>query len=69
MAQKWYESHAETICQNVFGLLIGFTIMHFWGLPFGESIKLQLVFLVASYIRGYTIRRVFDRYVRSKDVF
>ena len=62
MGQRWYISHAETICQNVFGMLIGFVIMHFYGLPLNDSIKLQLVFLVASYVRGYTIRRLFENY-------
>lgn len=62
MGQRWYVSHAETICQNVFGMLIGFVIMHFYGLPLNDSIKLQLVFLVASYVRGYTIRRLFENY-------
>lgn len=67
MSQKWYVSHAETICQNVVGMLIGFMIMHLWGLPFGESVKLQIVFLFASYIRGYTIRRLFNNYWRAHE--
>lgn len=64
MSQKWYISHAETITQNALGMLIGFCIMHIYGLPFGESVKLQLVFLVASYVRGYSVRRFFEKYVR-----
>lgn len=68
MSQKWYESHIETICQNVVGMLIGFLIMHLYGLPFTDSVGLQLIFLVASYVRGYTIRRLFENHRRKDSV-
>lgn len=54
--------HAETLTQNILGLLIGFTILHLWGLPFGESIALQVVFFVVSYIRSYLVRMFFSNY-------
>ena len=62
MSQKWYISHAETIAQNVIGLLVGFCILKLWGLSSTESIGLQSIFFITSYIRSYIIRRVFNRF-------
>lgn len=61
MSQKWYISHAETISQNTIGLLVGFIILHIWGLSVTESFGLQAIFFVTSYIRSYVIRRLFNR--------
>lgn len=61
MAQKWYISHAETITQNVLGLIISFIILRIFGMSVNESIQLQSVFFVVSYIRSYLVRRTFDR--------
>lgn len=60
MSQKWYISHAETITQNVLGLIISFIILRSFGMTTNESIHLQAVFFVVSYIRSYCIRRFFD---------
>lgn len=54
--------HLETVTQNVVGILIGFLILHLWGLPLMESLQLQLVFVVISYIRSYYIRKFFSKY-------
>ncbi len=61
MAQKWYISHAETIVQNVLGLIISFIILKSFGMSTHESIQLQSVFFVVSYIRSYLVRRTFDK--------
>ena len=65
--QKWYVSHAETMCQNFFGIIIGFIILHLWGLPLSESLTLQFIFFVAAYTRGYFIRRVFNHIGSKKN--
>lgn len=59
--QHWLGSHAETITQNVVGVVIGYAILTAFGLSSSESLHLQVVFFVASYTRGYIIRRVFAR--------
>lgn len=61
MSQKWYISHAETITQNVVGLLISFVILKLWGMSTTESIGLQAIFFFVSYARSYIIRRIFNR--------
>lgn len=61
MSQKWYVSHAETLTQNVVGLLIGFIILKLWGLTTSESVGLQCIMFVVSYIRSYAIRRYFSK--------
>ncbi|QHJ79221.1 MAG: hypothetical protein [Caudoviricetes sp.] len=60
MSQKWYVSHAETITQNIVGLLIGFIILNCFGLTASESVQLQAVIFATSYLRSYVIRRVFN---------
>lgn len=60
--QKWYVSHAETIVQNVLGLIIAFIILHFYGLSTRESVQLQAIFFVASYARSYAVRRAFNKF-------
>ena len=59
--QKWYIIHAEALTQNVLGLVIAFIILKLWGMSTSESLGLQVVFFIASYIRSYAVRRVFSR--------
>lgn len=58
--QPWYISHAETIAQNVGGQAVAFVILWAYGITGSQGLALQLTFLVAAYIRGYTIRRWFE---------
>lgn len=51
--------HLETLTQNVVGLVIAFIILTLWGLPFIESVALQTIFFITSYVRGYCIRKLF----------
>ena len=58
--QPWYTSHAETITQNVIGQLCAAIILWVFNIPWESGWKLQVTFFVVAYIRGYTIRRLFD---------
>lgn len=58
--------HLETLTQNVVGLVIAFIILTLWGLPFIESVALQTIFFVTSYIRGYCIRKLFRSLSKEK---
>lgn len=58
--QPWYISHAEALTQNILGLLISFVILTWWGMTPTESVSLQAIFFVTSYIRSYAIRRFFN---------
>ena len=60
--QEWYVSHAETIVQNVLGLLIAFIILRVHGLSTHDSVQLQIIFFFASYARSYAVRRFFNKH-------
>ena len=62
MKQSWILSHAETITQNIVGLLIGFIILKTWGMSSSESVGLQAIIFVTSYARSYIIRRIFNKF-------
>lgn len=64
--QTWLQSHAETLTQNIVGLLIGFIILKCFGLSVTESVQLQAVIFVASYMRSYLIRRFFNQFIGEK---
>lgn len=59
--QRWYISHAETLVQNVLGLLISFLVLQMFGMGVVESLHLQLVLFFTSYARSYLVRRYFNR--------
>lgn len=61
--QTWLQSHAETLTQNIVGLLIGFIILKCFGLTASESVQLQAVIFATSYLRSFLIRRFFNRFV------
>lgn len=63
--QKWYVSHAETLTQNILGLIIAYVILRLWGLSTNESVQLQFIFFVSSYLRSYAVRRAFN-YLSSR---
>lgn len=68
MAQKWYISHAETITQNVLGLIISFIILRLYGMTVNESIQLQAIFFIVSYVRSYLVRRTFAKFESKNEV-
>ena len=58
--------HLETLTQNVVRLVIAFIILTLWGLPFIESVALQTIFFVTSYIRRHCIRKLFRSLSKEK---
>lgn len=54
-------AHLETSVQMVVGLIIGYIILRVFGLTSTESVALQSVIFITSYIRSYTIRRIFAK--------
>ena len=54
--------HLEALTQNILGILIAFTILHLWGMSMSESVALQCIFFITSYIRSYLVRNVFKRF-------
>lgn len=52
--------HLEALTQNILGMIIAFAILHLWGMSMSESIVLQCVFFITSYIRSYLVRKFFQ---------
>lgn len=52
--------HIEALTQNILGMIIAFAILHLWGMSMSESIALQCVFFITSYIRSYLVRKFFQ---------
>lgn len=55
-------AHIESLAQNVVGLIIAFCILKGFGMSTHDSLVLQAIFFVTSYIRSYTIRRLFNKW-------
>ena len=51
--------HIEALTQNIVGMIIAFIILKLFGMSFTESVLLQSIFFVTSYIRSYAIRKLF----------
>lgn len=62
---KHYIPHIEALTQNIVGLIIAFIILKLFGMSFTESILLQSIFFVTSYIRSYVIRRIFKNIIQE----
>lgn len=60
--QSVLSSSMEALTQNIFGMLIGFLILTWYGLSVKQSIRLQSIFFVTSYIRSFVIRRLFNKF-------
>jgi hypothetical protein len=50
----------ETIAQNLIGQIFAYVILTAFGETTATSLKIQAVFLVVAFARGYVIRRVFN---------
>lgn len=59
--------HAETITQNILGIIIGFTLLHLFGISAEQSIKIQVTFFIVSYIRSYLVRSFFSKLELKND--
>ena len=54
-------THLETLAQIISGNIIALVILSFYGMSLQQSLSLQIVFFVTSYIRSYFIRRTFSK--------
>ena len=54
-------THLETLAQIISGNIIALVILYFYGMSLQQSLSLQIVFFVTSYIRSYFIRRTFNK--------
>ena len=53
--------HLETLAQILVGNVVALVILYFYGMTLTQSLSLQVVFFVTSYIRSYFIRRTFSK--------
>ena len=53
--------HLETLAQILVGNVVALVILYFYGMSLTQSLSLQVVFFITSYIRSYFIRKTFIR--------
>ena len=53
--------HLETLAQILVGNVVALVILYFYGMTLTQSLSLQVVFFVTSYIRSYFIRKTFSK--------
>ena len=58
--------HLETLAQIISGNIIALVILYFYGMSLQQSLGLQLIFFVTSYIRSYFIRKTFSKLGKGK---
>ena len=51
--------HLETLAQIFVGNVVALVILYFYGMTLTQSLSLQVVFFITSYIRSYFIRKMF----------
>ena len=54
--------HLETLAQIISGNIIALVILYFYGMSLQQSLSLQVVFFITSYIRSYFIRKTFIKF-------
>ena len=54
--------HLETLAQIISGNIIALVILYFYGMSLQQSLSLQIIFFITSYIRSYFIRRTFSKF-------
>ena len=54
--------HLETLAQILVGNVVALVILYFYGMTLTQSLSLQVVSFITSYIRSYFIRKVFSKY-------
>ena len=54
--------HLETLAQIISGNIIALVILYFYGMTLTQSLSLQFVFFITSYIRSYFIRKMFIKF-------
>ena len=55
--------HLETLAQIFVGNIVALVILYFYGMSLQQSLSLQLIFFVTSYIRSYFIRKTFIKFI------
>ena len=58
-------THLETLAQIISGNIIALVILYFYGMSLQQSLSLQVVFFITSYIRSYFIRKTFSKIQES----
>ncbi len=68
MTQTRHHSATETLLSTVIGFIISFMLtihlLPWWGFkptP-GEAIEISIIYTIVSLLRGYGIRRMFNKY-------
>ena len=54
--------HLETLAQILVGNVVALVILSLYGMTLTQSLSLQVVFFVTSYIRSYFIRKAFIKF-------
>ena len=54
--------HLETLAQILVGNVVALVILYFYGMTLTQSLSLQVVFFITSYIRSYFIRKMFIKF-------
>ena len=55
--------HLETLAQILVGNVVALVILYFYGMSLQQSLSLQIVFFITSYIRSYFIRKMFIKFI------
>ena len=55
--------HLETLAQILVGNVVALVILYLYGMTLTQSLSLQVVFFITSYIRSYFIRRTFNKFI------
>ena len=63
MNKQSLELHIEALTQMIVGLILGYVILRMFGLTNSQSITLQIIFFIISYVRSYTIRWLFKEII------
>ena len=58
--------HLETLAQILVGNVVALVILYFYGMTLTQSLSLQVVFFITSYIRSYFIRKTFSKLGKGK---
>ena len=53
--------HLETLAQIFVGNVVALVILSLYGMTLTQSLSLQVVFFITSYIRSYFIRKTFSK--------
>ena len=57
--------HLETLAQILVGNVVALVILYFYGMTLTQSLSLQVIFFITSYIRSYFIRKMFIKFTST----